>query len=1596
MPAYSITPDGRKEVTWYHKGSYNASTGVFTKGSGSHFRVLTLNGFENNVSGSSLKTAWDSTTIPAIYMHPSKSTIEETIRDARGFTVQTATYLYENGKGATIDRSKMEYDGAGNLTKRTTLSGLEYTATYKGGRKTSETSEAGVTMDYEYDAFGRVHKEIEDFAPYKDAEDNTMVFPTTRVFEYDAENRVTEVKTIKDGDPASAGGITLSQAYDEASRRTSYTDAYGRTITTTYEDGGDKVTTTFPDGTTLIEESYMDGRPKVTRGTATTGKYHKYRYKERDGSTDDYVLRESVYPHVTTDSAATSAVWWSVTDHDFMGRPFFGAGTFSGTGEAHWWKTYDTQGRVIIEEREGQPDTLYSYNQYAELLKITRDVDGDGASKTDSMDEVSYQATNYKKIGNDWYIESKKGIYPKDNNSTLLIYSTTREQLTGLSTSRAAYTETEDVNGNKQTVKVSIDRANGLVTEEYTNDLQTQKAYSYSQYGRPIESTSFSGVQVLKYYDNLGRLKKSSDRTGDTTLRYASNSLKLEETRFPHHPDARETYTYDENMRITKRFTYTTASNWVASRYAYNNRGQLTKVWGHVPYPVYREYDSRGLLSTQTTYRDTSTNFTHYNWPSEIDASAGDTTTFYYHPEDGTLEKVKDAAGKERKYEYNKSGQLTKRTFPQSNRETTYEYFDSGSDRSARLKKVDYADGSMTDLEYTYHRFGGIKTVKDASGTSTHTYRTGSDYQPDYVTFPNSLYGANHNRLDFTYYGDGRLSGIRVGNGSTWKHSNDYGYDSVTGRLDTLTSPNGNYTFGYLSNSDLINVVDRASANGLHYYKDVDYYSNRNIPERVETTLVRGQVPLALVEGYTYEHDIRNRRTAETRDGFASWYAYDGPVKVSYGYNNRNELTWAQGNWEPEGANTKLPDHTFGYQYDAVGSRISTSKGNTSGDDQTYDSNELNQYTSRANSTEHWFAGTAKGGTVKINNQNPDVTAGSYFAWDYTSNASSAKRLTANMTLTGGGNSVSVSQSREVPATNEIFSHDQNGNLTGDSMWTYAYDGENRIKQMTHTSGMTYPHKRLSFKYDYMGRRFEKKVETKANSGAGWVTQETRRHLFSGSLILAETVNGSLKKAMTWGPDLSGSIGVAGGISGLYEIEDFTAQHSGNYIVTSDASGNVTSLINAETNEPAAMYAYGPFGERVRAIGPYAQANTFRFASKPFDPETGLSNFGFRHYHADIGRWTAQDPLYEQGRIAMLSKLASASQSAIRWTSMAHPGMGGLKAASEAQDAMLSNTSLSHKGEQVSFGEFKNTTLVQTFRGAGKGYSATSASWGTSSVKMGNAPTSSPIATSGGHIGWREANLYGYVVNNPFGGYDAHGLETDEKEKPKTERNYKHDGLTTVYKLDGTTFASSPSRGSGSRNSPSATSPSAENSSQISESASPGNPSTQKKEDMNVYAFYDPEGYPGYGHVGLGVDLEDGRMLRVDYAQDIRGPDKYFDNIEDASQGHVVIKLQNHKLDDGWATDKVLEFFNSPTKEQIGGFGRVNLSGIGMGNHSLAYCSTIAARCLDRAGYQTGFDFGIRGGTVRGLLSPYMGITHGGGTKYWPRNGAEIIVPETK
>ena len=184
--------------------------------------------------------------------------------------------------------------------------------------------------------------------------------------------------------------------------------------------------------------------------------------------------------------------------------------------------------------------------------------------------------------------------------------------------------------------------------------------------------------------------------------------------------------------------------------------------------------------------------------------------------------------------------------------------------------------------------------------------------------------------------------------------------------------------------------------------------------------------------------------------------------------------------------------------------------------------------------------------------------------------------------------------------------------------------------------------------YDGLGRlRIRKDYDWLSSSGwSGWYPIRTTYYIYDGWLLVQERSTYPTA-TYVWGPDLSGTVGGAGGIGGLLARSTGYNRSTGTWSTHRyyhcDAMGNIMAMIDADGNIKAA-YQYDPYGRLRGWTGPEADDNPFRFSSKlwldfgpvyygnagEFNMTYGLYYYGYRYYAPELQRWISRDPLGER------------------------------------------------------------------------------------------------------------------------------------------------------------------------------------------------------------------------------------------------------------------------------------------------------------------------------------------------------------------------------
>ena len=185
------------------------------------------------------------------------------------------------------------------------------------------------------------------------------------------------------------------------------------------------------------------------------------------------------------------------------------------------------------------------------------------------------------------------------------------------------------------------------------------------------------------------------------------------------------------------------------------------------------------------------------------------------------------------------------------------------------------------------------------------------------------------------------------------------------------------------------------------------------------------------------------------------------------------------------------------------------------------------------------------------------------------------------------------------------YTYDLDGFLTGKTVGAattqYQYSSRGELLRVDLPSGGV-----VEYAHDPLGRRIAKKV-------GGTVVE---KYLWQGrtKLLAVYDGNGSLKQRFEYA---DGRLPVAMTVGGT------------RYFLVYDQVGSLRAVVDS-AGAAVKTVEYDSFGN-VIADSNSAFAVPFGFAGGLFDSDTGLTRFGYRDYDADVGRWTAKDPIGFEG-----------------------------------------------------------------------------------------------------------------------------------------------------------------------------------------------------------------------------------------------------------------------------------------------------------------------------------------------------------------------------
>ncbi|HEV2991689.1 MAG TPA: RHS repeat-associated core domain-containing protein [Candidatus Angelobacter sp.] len=494
-------------------------------------------------------------------------------------------------------------------------------------------------------------------------------------------------------------------------------------------------------------------------------------------------------------------------------------------------------------------------------------------------------------------------------------------------------------------------------------------------------------------------------------------------------------------------------------------------------------------------------------------------------------------------YSYNAQGQLLQ--VKQGQQTRTYQLDSLGRVTSSTIPETNYQAATAT-----YTDFGAVSQIIDPRvlpGTTTHITTTFA-YDP-LNRLKTVTYNDGTPSVTFTYNPpqSGNNTGGRLVNITNGVASETYQYD-IMGRPSVCSKSIGGQTY----------EID------YHYHTDgtlasITYPSGRIVASDEDsigrlTQIKNNGSSLLTINSYNAAGQIL---TETFGNGIAGTYTYNNQMQsasVSYANSTTTllSLTYNYGGAEDNGqilgiTDGVTPSRSTSYIYDALG-RL------------------LQAQTSDLTSPNTWQL---------------------QFAYDRYGNR-------VSQIPTGGTANMPSNQVGIEATTNRInsagYSHDDAGNMTGDGLFNYTFNGAN---QMTSVRPLNSTTPIAAFSYDAAGLR---------------VVKNNTVYVYSGRKVIAEYASGAAANAPNVEHIYRGRMRLATITAGVitYHYGDHLSRRA-----DADANGN-----------PLGSYGHYPYGETWYQTG---TIDKWKFTNYENDSESGLNYAGARFHSPRLGRFMSLD-----------------------------------------------------------------------------------------------------------------------------------------------------------------------------------------------------------------------------------------------------------------------------------------------------------------------------------------------------------------------------------
>lgn len=724
-----------------------------------------------------------------------------------------------------------------------------------------------------------------------------------------------------------------------------------------------------------------------------------------------------------------------------------------------------------------------------------------------------------------------------------------------------------------------------VITRESVTDsaLSVTDDFNYDASGNPV-------TLIENGYDSDGPITRTTDYT------YAGPGGQLTHIDGPR-ADAADTLTLDyypdnagEGLNRGRLRKITDAAGHTAEYEDYNAFGQPVTVTDVNDVTTSLLYDARGRLRHSTT-EGKQTEYRYYPTGrlKKIIPPGGEGILTCHYTDAGLLETIVDQTGDYIKYGYDTQANRTdlwhydsddtmrrhiELRYDDDNRlhkivypDQTFEQFD----RDGNGNIIAYTDAKNNRTEYAYDNLNRVKTRTQPGGVVT-SYSFDAHDNPDTVTDP------ENNVTDYDYDDFGRLRKVT----STDTGVTACAYDEAD-NMKTKTDANGvTVNYSHDASDRLTDIEFPDSSQNIGFVYD-------------EASAVYGKGRLTSVNdptgSYSYKYDAFGRVTQMTRvtDNltYITRYQYNdrgNPEKLTYPADT--EVIYQR--YDNERVSGVLLDSEI-LTKDVTYMPFGPEEDFIFGDDtlavnRTYYDNYYRVESIDAGILNYVYTYFADGNVKTIDGIPPPGSSGSATEYSYP-------------------NGNRLDHTTGYQAAN--YTHDNNGNITSDGVFTFVYNQNNRLSEVKIGAATI-----AKYSYDGFGRRVKKEIVA---SG-----EITHYHYDQKSNLLAETkCDGTPLRDYIYQNGNLIAIKIYGDLAGVY------------YVI-SDQLGTPQQIVNT-SGAIVWKAAYLPFGQAQVTVETITC--NIRFKGQYFDEETGQHYNINRYYNPMTGRYLTPDPIGLEGGI---------------------------------------------------------------------------------------------------------------------------------------------------------------------------------------------------------------------------------------------------------------------------------------------------------------------------------------------------------------------------